>query len=667
MNKLSLGVQAARSFTLLDLEVAIMAGRLAALLRDCFADDISPVTNALSFLNYRYRQVCGDHPLAHWSATTEHRLSQCPGHPLLRLQQALELPETALEFMIFVGMAEDHEGFADVFRSLHPSGQPRPTVGLAAQLLAPDPEQRRELRSLLEAGRAAKLGLFVLLDDSPLFASGICLAEKVWARLSGSDGWPLAIAQCCDPPERSGLAEWFESEETSIAGRLLQQSKPASIYIRSESSELGTARAVALVAEMDLRCVVISGIAHDVQAQRLAQLHCLMRALVPILVVDQSKSDTPLASWIAFADYPGPWIQCGPGADVFTPPQRPVISLPFEPLSAPQLRQMWQQLLPELSAQAGELAARFPMEPTQAKTIVGDLTHRRESKAKALSVQCVAQAVRARAASTVNSAVELIRPKSDWSHLVLPSESLKQLRDAVERLRLQAKVLDDWQFLQGRRGARGVRMLFAGPSGTGKTLSAEVVANALDVDLLQVDLSRVVSKWIGETEKNLAQVFACAESARAVLFFDEADSLFGKRTEVSDANDRYANLETSYLLSRLERFEGLAILATNYRQNIDAAFSRRLEFIVEFSEPAVAQRQQLWQRHIPASAPCNSNVNSAELAELFPIVGGHIRNAAVAAAFLAAGENSPIDRRHLLEAIRREYEKSGKAFREVTV
>jgi SpoVK/Ycf46/Vps4 family AAA+-type ATPase len=245
---------------------------------------------------------------------------------------------------------------------------------------------------------------------------------------------------------------------------------------------------------------------------------------------------------------------------------------------------------------------------------------------------------------------------------VLPADRLKQLREAVSRLELQSVVLDEWGFLNDRSGARGVRLLFAGPPGTGKTLSAEALANSLGVELLIVDLSRVVSKWIGETEKNLASVFDAAERAQASLFFDEADALFGKRTEVSDAHDRYANLETAYLLTRLEQFEGLAILATNLRDNIDPAFLRRLEFVVEFEEPDREERLALWRRHLPKTAPLADDVNLHELSALYPVVGGVIRNAAVAAGFLAAAGGSPIDRRHLVHAIRREYQKAGRSF-----
>jgi SpoVK/Ycf46/Vps4 family AAA+-type ATPase len=263
---------------------------------------------------------------------------------------------------------------------------------------------------------------------------------------------------------------------------------------------------------------------------------------------------------------------------------------------------------------------------------------------------------------SLSSGLKIVRPTAGWQDLVLRPERKALLRESVERLLGQLKVLDEWRFLYGRSGARGVRMLFAGPSGTGKTLSAEVIAHTLGVDLLVVDISRVVSKWIGETEKNLAQVFDAAERSTAVLLFDEADALFGKRTEVSDAHDRYANLETAYLLSRLERFEGLAILSTNLRSNIDNAFLRRLEFVVDYEEPDVSERLELWRRHVPERAPLDNDVDFRQLAALYPVVGAWIRNASVAAAFLAATDGRAIAQAHFFHAVQREYEKAGRAF-----
>jgi SpoVK/Ycf46/Vps4 family AAA+-type ATPase len=200
--------------------------------------------------------------------------------------------------------------------------------------------------------------------------------------------------------------------------------------------------------------------------------------------------------------------------------------------------------------------------------------------------------------------------------------------------------------------------LFHGPSGTGKTLAAEAIATRLRMPLLAVDLSLVVSKYIGETEKNLARVFNAAEGFAALLFFDEADALFGKRTGVQDAHDRYANIEVNYLLQRLEAFEGLALLSTNLLQGMDEAFLRRFDQLVAFRRPGTAERRLIWQGHLPRDQ-LDADVNVPELAHLFEMSGGEIRNAALSAAYAAAAAGEPINRAHLWQAIRREYTKSG--------
>lgn len=248
-----------------------------------------------------------------------------------------------------------------------------------------------------------------------------------------------------------------------------------------------------------------------------------------------------------------------------------------------------------------------------------------------------------------------------WARLIVPAEAAWQLRDAVTRLEHQATVLDDWGLREHARASRGARLLFTGPPGTGKSLAAEAVATAAGTDMLVVDASQVVSKWIGETEKNLAAAFDVAERTQAVLFIDEADALFGARTEISDAHDRYANLETAYLLQRLDHFDGLAVLATNLRHNIDPAFIRRVDFVVEFPLPDPAGRADLWSLHLP-DAVLHADVDIGALARLYPIPGGWIRNAAIAAAFLAAAAADLIRQQHLVAAVRREYAKSALPF-----
>jgi SpoVK/Ycf46/Vps4 family AAA+-type ATPase len=293
--------------------------------------------------------------------------------------------------------------------------------------------------------------------------------------------------------------------------------------------------------------------------------------------------------------------------------------------------------------------------------VVRDLSLRQRLQGQPLALDDVGASVRARTAWHARPGVNRVLPQADWSALLLPAAAVEPLQSAVRRVLQQITVLDDWGFAQGRAERRGVRLLFCGTPGTGKTLAAEVMARALGVEMLVVDLASLVSKWIGETEKNLAAVFDLAERSRALLLFDEADALFAKRTETSDAHDRYANLETAYLLQRLERYESIAVLTTNLRSNLDSAFSRRFEYIVEFPEPDAAARLALWRLHLPASAPLAADVDLAELADWYAISGAQIKNAALAAAFLAAAAGSAIGQRHFLAAIEREYDKAGRA------
>jgi SpoVK/Ycf46/Vps4 family AAA+-type ATPase len=227
-------------------------------------------------------------------------------------------------------------------------------------------------------------------------------------------------------------------------------------------------------------------------------------------------------------------------------------------------------------------------------------------------------------------------------------------------VRHRVRVFDDWGFGQKLRIGKGLSALFSGRPGTGKTLAAEVMAASLELDLYAVDLSQVVSKYIGETEKNLSRIFQEAEDSNAILFFDEADALFGKRTEVADAHDRYANVETSYLLQRMEAYGGMVILASNLRENMDDAFLRRIRFVVEFPFPDATQRRAIWQAHFPADAPVADDVDLDLLAERMQVAGGHIKNIVLSAAFFAAANGQVIAMEHVLRGARREYEKIGK-------
>ncbi len=271
-------------------------------------------------------------------------------------------------------------------------------------------------------------------------------------------------------------------------------------------------------------------------------------------------------------------------------------------------------------------------------------------------------AARSQSNQKLSQVTQKIQPRYSWEDIVLPPELLAQLQEIINSVKHRHIVYDQWGFGSKLSSGKGLNALFAGSSGTGKTMAAEVMAHELSLDLYKIDLSQIVSKYIGETEKNLDRVFREAQTSNAILFFDEADALFGKRSEVKDAHDRYANIEIGYLLQKMEEYEGVAILATNLRGNLDEAFARRLHFIIEFPFPDEAYRALIWQGIFPAQSPLAEDVNFNVLARSFRLSGGNIKNVALAAAFLAAEEKQSIGMKHLRRAAKRELQKVGRAW-----
>ena len=280
----------------------------------------------------------------------------------------------------------------------------------------------------------------------------------------------------------------------------------------------------------------------------------------------------------------------------------------------------------------------------------------------AVSPSSLWQACRAQSAWRMEDLAEKLTPVQTWDDIVLPKDTNRQLREIAAQVAHRAEVYERWGFARSVRRGRGISALFSGPSGVGKTMSAEVLANHLELDLYRIDLAGVVSKYIGETEKNLRRIFDAAEQSGAILFFDEADALFGKRTEVKDSHDRYANIEVNYLLQRMEEYRGLAILATNRKSALDKAFLRRLRFLVDVPFPDKAHRRLIWEKSFPRDAP----VGDLDLDFLcrLEIAGGNIRNVALNAAFLAADRGGRIEFDDVLHAVRREYSKIDKLMTE---
>lgn len=311
----------------------------------------------------------------------------------------------------------------------------------------------------------------------------------------------------------------------------------------------------------------------------------------------------------------------------------------------------------------GALASKFRFTQGQiqdALVAAQNLARLRPPERSQITMTDLHAACRAHSSQKLNNLARKIEPTYTWEDIVLPEEVLGQLREVCQRVVYRHRVMGDWGFGKKLSLGKGVNALFAGPSGTGKTMASEIVSRELDLDLYKIDLSGVVSKYIGETEKNLDRIFSAAEDANAILFFDEADALFGKRSEVRDSHDRYANIEISYLLQKMEEYEGLAILATNLKANLDESFTRRLAFTIHFPFPDEANRRRIWRGIWPVQIELDKSVDLDFLAGRFKLSGGNIKNIALAAAFLAASDGGRVTMSHLLHATRREYQKLGK-------
>jgi SpoVK/Ycf46/Vps4 family AAA+-type ATPase len=291
---------------------------------------------------------------------------------------------------------------------------------------------------------------------------------------------------------------------------------------------------------------------------------------------------------------------------------------------------------------------------TACATVQGESTPSNPEKRDRLWNFC-----RRQARPQLEALAQRIEIQSTWDDLVLPERETAILHQITTHVRQQAKVYQQWGFSGKSQRGLGLSVLFAGASGTGKTTAAEILANELQLDLFRIDLSAVMSKFIGETEKNLRRIFDAAEVGGAILLFDEADALFGKRTQVKDSHDRHANIEVSYLLQRMETYQGLAILTTNLKDNLDQAFLRRLRFVLNFPYPKPPERQRIWQRAFPPQTPLAS-LDYGVLSEL-DVTGGVIKAIALNAAFLAADANEPVTMKHLLNATQTEYLKEGRS------
>jgi ATP-dependent 26S proteasome regulatory subunit len=371
----------------------------------------------------------------------------------------------------------------------------------------------------------------------------------------------------------------------------------------------------------------------------------------------------------AVRDFPGPlflasqrpWI-AGPGEQV------PLMTLEFPAPDFNLRKRLWQVETESNrttieAVDLDEIANQFRFTGGQIRDAMLQALHLNQLEKgnhSRISRAMLYQGCRRQCNQKLSELSQKIIPHYSWTDIVLPEDRLAQLREICDHVRYRHLVFGDWGFEKKMSLGKGLTVLFAGPSGTGKTMAAEIIAGELQIDLYKIDLSCVVSKYIGETEKNLSKVFREAEQSNAILLFDEADALFGKRSEVKDSHDRYANIEVNYLLQKMEEFDGIVILATNIRGHIDDAFIRRLRFCVEFPFPDETSRCRIWKGVFPETAPQGGDIDFHFLASRFKLSGGNIKNIALASAFLAARNSGKIGMDHVILATKREFQKMGK-------
>jgi SpoVK/Ycf46/Vps4 family AAA+-type ATPase len=328
-------------------------------------------------------------------------------------------------------------------------------------------------------------------------------------------------------------------------------------------------------------------------------------------------------------------------------------------------KQLWKNFLngDAGNADIDALAVKFKFSGGQIKDAIFTARNAAASKGKpVLSMEDLYQGCRAQSGSSISALAKKIHPRYAWEDIILPKDTKNQLKEVAGHIKYRGIVYSDWGFDRKLSIGKGLNILFSGPSGTGKTMAAEIISKEVQLDIYKIDLSNVVSKYIGETEKNLSKIFKEAETSNAIIFFDEADALFGKRSEVKDAHDRYANIEIGYLLQKMEEYDGVVILATNLSKNIDDAFLRRMQIVIEFPFPDENQRKLIWKGIFPKEAPIVQDIDYKFLSEKIKLAGGNIKNMALSAAFYAAENSGEIDMQHIMHAAKREYQKIGKPF-----
>jgi AAA+ superfamily predicted ATPase len=577
----------------------------------------------------------------------------------------------------------------------------RPSVDLALNLLSPSLPQKLAARArFTPEGKLLRHRLIELFEDpsrprASLLGKHLKVDDRIVGYLFGSDALDAAlapyarVAPASPRPELPVAPREIEERAEALAEQAARGRLLVHLHGPRGVGKLTWARIIAGRADLPLlvvdgeRAAAAKDLALDVLAEQAAREAALQGAAIywggfdALLADDRRAARDAVIQTLAervdlvFLAGTAPW-EGGTAPDAAS-----VLRMEIPLPTSAERAEIWRRALgddlsPDLSAELTALSSKFRFTAESIAAATADAHARLDQRAgdasdarpppPPLAIADLYAGARAQSGRRLGELAKKIRSSYAWGDLVLPADAIQQLREICEQVRHRARVFEAWGFERKLAVGRGLNALFSGPSGTGKTMAAGIMAAELGLDLFKVDLSGVVSKYIGETEKNLARVFAEAEATSAILFFDEADALFGKRSEVKDAHDRYANVETSYLLQRMEEYEGVTILATNLRRNLDDAFLRRIAFAVQFPFPEEAERLRIWEGVFPEATPRAPDVDLPFLAKQFKLSGGNIKNVALAAAFLAASDGGGgVSMKHLVRATRRELQKMGKS------
>ena len=603
---------------------------------------------------------------------------------LRRLARNFRLDEIDIELLL-IAMAPDVDArFERLFGYLQDDvSRRRASIGLGLELCGL-PSSSAYARSRLAPGAPLVDECLVLVEESerPVLTRSLRVPDRVAAHLLGSDmpdAVVAALAYSCEqatPEQAAILVRWMRDESASAPAASQIPSPPGGgqgggsklAYIRERPGASGAALASSAFAQVGRPTLALDleRLRPEDDLPMVAALTAREAGLTGAGVV-AGPVEVLIARGLpavrAFSEMPAVVVLVG--ARSWDPAWARAVPFICEaPIpDAAQRAELWRRSLNGDTPPGLDLAgtmAQFRLTAEQVHRAARAARMEAHAREAPLDEDELKAGARAQNAAGLERLARRIQPAVGFTDLVLPPDAMAQLKELLTRARYREQVLDVWKMGGPSARRRGLTALFAGPSGTGKTMAAEVLAGELGLDLYTVDLATVVDKYVGETEKNLDRIFAEAERVNGVILFDEADALFGKRSEVSDAHDRYANVEVAYLLQRMELFDGIAILATNLRANLDEAFTRRLDSLVDFPEPEEEYRRRLWERSLGTTMPRASDLDLDFLAESFKLAGGGIRNIVVAAAYAAAERGQPLSMANLIRATQREYLKMGR-------